>query len=166
MLLVTVTTPPGTPGVLEAVAHALRNPDHYPPQAPGVWDVGVDNAEEFLGRFEALQSLDDVKRDLELTCTVCGQVLCDVEDGDELSVLAEMAAEHTCPGPWTAEAAAELSRAEAAFDAAGWRDPELADEIDRLAARRDWAIRHGYPIDGWESPVPDAQGRGSEIADL
>jgi hypothetical protein len=144
-LLVTIGTPDGTPDVPGAVAHALRNPDHYPPQTPGVWDVGVDNAEEFLGRFETLQSDDDVKRDLELTCTVCGQVLCDVEDGDELAVLVSAASEHDCPGPWTAEAAAELDRLEAEFDAARWRDPELADEIDSRAARRDWAIRHGYP---------------------
>lgn len=50
-----------------------------------------------LYRFECLQSDDDVKRDLELTCVDCGTVLCDVEAGDNLGTLARVADEHTCP---------------------------------------------------------------------
>jgi hypothetical protein len=163
MLLITITTPDGTLDIPGAVAHALNNPDHYPPvtQTPMVWDVGIAEAGAFLGQFEALDSGDPAKDDLELVHTVCGLRLCDVQDGDELAVLIGMAADHDCPGPWTAEAAAELNRLEAEFDAAGWRDPELADEIDAMAARRNWAASHG-----WVSPVPDPHGRASEITDL
>jgi hypothetical protein len=49
-----------------------------------------------LQRFEALQSTDEVKTDLELTCTECGEVVCDVEAGDNLKVLADVADEHVC----------------------------------------------------------------------
>jgi len=51
-----------------------------------------------LQRFEALQSTDEVKTDLELTCTECGEVVCDIEHGDNLKVLAEVADEHECSG--------------------------------------------------------------------
>jgi len=49
-----------------------------------------------LQRFEALQSTDQVKTDLELTCTECGEVVCDIEAGDNLKVLAEVANDHEC----------------------------------------------------------------------
>jgi len=49
-----------------------------------------------LQRFEALASSDEVKTDLELTCTECGEVLCDIEHGDNLKVLCSVADEHEC----------------------------------------------------------------------
>ncbi len=47
-----------------------------------------------LRMFTALESDDMVKRDLELTCCLCGTVVCDVESGDLLSTLADVADEH------------------------------------------------------------------------
>lgn len=44
--------------------------------------------------LEARASDDPAKRDLELTCTMCGAVLCDIEHGDTLSVLMSMGREH------------------------------------------------------------------------
>lgn len=49
-----------------------------------------------LGDFQCLVSDDPVKQELELTCTKCYEVLCDVEDGDSLEVLASMASDHRC----------------------------------------------------------------------
>jgi len=51
-----------------------------------------------LGKFEAAQSADDLKTDLELTCPDCGQVVCDIEAGDSLEILVRTAAGHDCPG--------------------------------------------------------------------
>jgi hypothetical protein len=54
-----------------------------------------------LQRFEALQSDDDVKTDLELTCTDCGEVVCDIEHGDNLKILCSVADDHVCePEPY------------------------------------------------------------------
>lgn len=47
-----------------------------------------------LMNFITRASDDAVKRDLELTCCTCGTVVCDVEDGDTLSVLADVADSH------------------------------------------------------------------------
>jgi hypothetical protein len=63
-----------------------------------------------LQRFEALQSDDDVKTDLELTCTDCGEVLCDIEAGDNLKVLAEIADEHVCSEDFPPELASKEQR--------------------------------------------------------
>jgi hypothetical protein len=49
-----------------------------------------------LQRFDACQSDDDLKTDLELTCSECGEVVCDIEPGDNLKVLAEVADAHVC----------------------------------------------------------------------
>jgi len=49
-----------------------------------------------MGKFECRQSDDDVKRDLELTCVVCGVHVCDVEAGDMLETLVAVAADHRC----------------------------------------------------------------------
>ena len=49
-----------------------------------------------LSQFTARQSSDDVKRDLELTCDKCGEHLCDIEHGDSLAVLAQVALDHFC----------------------------------------------------------------------
>jgi hypothetical protein len=46
--------------------------------------------------FEAKQSDDDLKRDLELTCAECGEVVCDIEPGDDLDVLVSVAQGHAC----------------------------------------------------------------------
>lgn len=52
-----------------------------------------------LSHFEARQSSDCVKRDLELTCNDCGLHLCDIQVDDTLDVLARTATEHIpdCP---------------------------------------------------------------------
>jgi hypothetical protein len=47
-----------------------------------------------LMMFTTEQSDDLVKRDLELTCSRCGFVVCDVQDGDLLSILANVADDH------------------------------------------------------------------------
>jgi hypothetical protein len=47
-----------------------------------------------LDQFEAKVSTDEVKRDLELTCLRCGHIVCDVEGGDTLDVLARVALAH------------------------------------------------------------------------
>lgn len=44
--------------------------------------------------IEALQSTDELKRDLELTCTVCHEHLCDIEPSDNIAVLYITAARH------------------------------------------------------------------------
>lgn len=49
---------------------------------------------DILLEFTARQSDDNVKRDLELTCDECGEIVCDVEAGDSLSVLADVADSH------------------------------------------------------------------------
>ncbi|MEO3857447.1 hypothetical protein [Acrocarpospora sp. B8E8] len=51
-------------------------------------------------QFVVYQSEDHVKTDLELTCTVCRQVLCDVEHNDDLIILVAFAIAHikACPG--------------------------------------------------------------------
>lgn len=51
---------------------------------------------EDLERFELRQSDDYVKRDLEVTCTDCGEVICDAEDEDTLGLLARVAEDHDC----------------------------------------------------------------------
>ena len=53
-----------------------------------------DHSVSALVHFTALQSSDLVKRDLELTCDDCGQVICDIEDNDSLLVLVLTATEH------------------------------------------------------------------------
>lgn len=52
-------------------------------------------------RYETRQSEDELKTDLELTCVDCGTVLCDVEAGDQLDVLLNVAREHHCSEPET-----------------------------------------------------------------
>lgn len=47
-----------------------------------------------LWNIEALQSEDEAKRDLELTCTTCREHLCDVEPSDIFAVLMSTALEH------------------------------------------------------------------------
>jgi hypothetical protein len=44
-------------------------------------------------------STDAVKRDLEVTCDLCGVVICDAEDGDSLDLLVGTAADHVCDNP-------------------------------------------------------------------
>lgn len=44
--------------------------------------------------IEALQPSDELKRDLELTCTACREVLCDIEPSDNIAVLYVTAAQH------------------------------------------------------------------------
>jgi hypothetical protein len=53
-----------------------------------------------LWEFEARQSDDDVKRDLELIHTVCGTHVCDIEPDDVLAVLVSVAEDHAreCDG--------------------------------------------------------------------
>lgn len=56
----------------------------------------VPKWDAFLGEFEARQSPDDLKTDLELTHEPCGEVLTDVQHGDSLSSLVSMARTHVC----------------------------------------------------------------------
>lgn len=41
---------------------------------------------------------DPAKHDLELTCDECGEVICDVEDGDTIGILGSVVTDHQ----WTA----------------------------------------------------------------
>lgn len=68
-------------------------------------DVLMQNRDQLrLHRFEARQSSDIVKTDLELTCTGCGEPICDVEPGDSLEVLVTTVLEHVCGQPEPSEA--------------------------------------------------------------
>jgi hypothetical protein len=49
-----------------------------------------------LEQFGTKASSDLAKQDLELVHLVCGETVCDVEDGDNLLVLAATAADHIC----------------------------------------------------------------------
>lgn len=49
-----------------------------------------------LQQFECRQSEDDVKQELELTCTECDEHLCDVEAGDALATLVRVTLDHEC----------------------------------------------------------------------
>ena len=53
---------------------------------------------EILEAFQLVQSDDEVKRDLELTCLTCGMHVCDAEPDDTLGTLAKAAVghEHAC----------------------------------------------------------------------
>jgi hypothetical protein len=51
-----------------------------------------------LSHFRAVGSDDPVKTDLELTCLVCGAVVCDIEAGDGLEGLAQIVLDHEHTG--------------------------------------------------------------------
>lgn len=51
-----------------------------------------------LERFEVRVPEDELKRDDQLTCTICGAVLCDIEPDDTLATLCRVASTHVCPG--------------------------------------------------------------------
>lgn len=57
-----------------------------------------------LKDFEAVRSDDLVKTDLELTCLVCGTVVCDIEAGDNIGILASVVRDHAVDShgefPW------------------------------------------------------------------
>lgn len=63
--------------VVDEFAEALRVRTH-----PALWNI------------EAMQSEDKLKRDLELTCTLCREILCDVEPSDIFAVLMSVAFDH------------------------------------------------------------------------
>ena len=69
------------------------------PYDPSLTDPQASPVLGALNFFEARQSDDAVKRDLELTCTWCGTWICDIEHGDTLRVLASTAADHACDRP-------------------------------------------------------------------
>jgi hypothetical protein len=51
-----------------------------------------------LANFVALSSDDPVKRDLELRCNECDELICDIEDGDVLETLVLLVSDHVCEG--------------------------------------------------------------------
>jgi hypothetical protein len=51
---------------------------------------------EILEGFEVRMSSDEVKRDHELTCPACQKLICDIEAGDTLGILARTALDHRC----------------------------------------------------------------------
>ncbi|WP_396908067.1 hypothetical protein [Mycolicibacterium sp.] len=51
---------------------------------------------ELLSGFTLKVSDDPVKVDLEMICEGCDSHLCDVESGDTLDVLVNMAVSHSC----------------------------------------------------------------------
>lgn len=90
-----VTGQHNTPGLdLDTFDHVIARVERAI-DAAGLLDVDDAGREDAsLYQFEARQSDDDVKTDLELTCADCGRVLCDVEDGDSLGTLAAVATDH------------------------------------------------------------------------
>lgn len=49
-----------------------------------------------LDAFKCVGSDDPAKIDLELKCDECGEHLCDIEAGDDLDILLDVATDHTC----------------------------------------------------------------------
>lgn len=106
-LVVVVEAPPGTGPALvrDTVSEVLLGEQLARPDAPlADWDidttidtwttVDVSDVDGVLAGFEPRQSDDGVKSDLELTCTTCGIVLCDVEHGDGMDTLVRMCLDH------------------------------------------------------------------------
>ena len=87
--------------------------------------------------FEARQSDDEVKRDLELIHVVCGKHLCDIEPEDTLGVLVSVAEDHlrecSAPDPCTEP---DLYR-----EARGWI-ADCFDDVD-VAELTDAEVRAG-----------------------
>lgn len=67
------------------------------PTAPPAPVTVPDSLRELLAQFENRSPTDIAKIDDELVHTLCGEVLCDVEDGDSLTTLVDVALHHTCP---------------------------------------------------------------------
>lgn len=63
-----------------------------------VWLTAADRLPVNLTEFAACNANDGVKRDLELIHVPCGTYLCDVEHGDGLQLLADVAAGHIADG--------------------------------------------------------------------
>lgn len=51
---------------------------------------------QLLDAIVLQQSDDEVKTDLEMVCSRCGEHLCDAEDGDTMRVLLNTALQHVC----------------------------------------------------------------------
>lgn len=98
-----MTTTPGQPFVIDA--ETLDQMTSNPHQFPG-WAIAQALKElrsfraagtpqpDYLGHFITAPSDDEVKTDLELTCTVCREVVCDVEADDPLRALCSTALAH------------------------------------------------------------------------
>lgn len=59
-----------------------------------------------IGRIQEFfirDSDDPAKRDMELIHKKCGELACDVEHGDNLAILAEMAMSHVCSSEQSTE---------------------------------------------------------------
>jgi hypothetical protein len=101
----------GRDGLLDAIQDASRRGDDemieswWFPEARHKHIDGNDNAAMTLdhrndlayGQVQVRVSDDPVKSDMELTCTRCEQVLCDVTHNLDLSVLVGVALSHPCP---------------------------------------------------------------------
>lgn len=68
-----------------------------PPATDTATDTVADSLRGLLAQFENRSPADTAKIDDELVHTLCGEVLCDVEDGDSLTTLVDVALNHTCP---------------------------------------------------------------------
>jgi hypothetical protein len=97
-----------------------------------------------LWQFEARAGADSVKSDLELTCMLCNTVLCDIEHGDTVGTLVEVAKSHACvmvPGtcvhcqrPIVKTADGTWIDPEATGDDSMWRETCADNHEDRIAA--------------------------------
>jgi hypothetical protein len=65
------------------------------PPGPSL-EVRFDLSAALLEEFKTLASDDQVKTDLELIHLPCGEHLCDVQDGDTMTVLLAVVAAHVC----------------------------------------------------------------------
>lgn len=89
-----------------------------------------------LHRFDLKQSDDPVKTDLELTCSECGEVLCDVEADDNLGVLATVADNHACAAEpdedegVVSERAARQARGQVGWEGNTIPEVRIADDPD------------------------------------
>ena len=84
------------PDVAPGDVPGLASREQAGPFAPAADHQVTDAAPglEILEGFQLVQSDDEVKRDLELTCLTCGLHVCDAEPDDTLGTLAKAAARH------------------------------------------------------------------------
>lgn len=84
--------PDVTPGDMPGLATQERTGRSAPAGDHEVADAAAGL--EILEGFQLVESDDEVKRDLELTCLTCGMHVCDAEPDDTLGILAKAAASH------------------------------------------------------------------------
>lgn len=132
----------------------------------------TEDATARLAAFTARQPADAVKRDLELTCDPCGAAVCDIEDDDTLSVLAQAALSHQChasahpgPGELAAEAGrldAEIRELTSTWNAATEVDTNLGADVE--TAGRSLALLCAQAADALGPADPDLAAQARQLS--